>query len=138
MAHTPYGYNIIDGKAVIDNTQADQVRALFEADISGMGLMAAAKKAGLNIYHGSAGRMLRNTHYLGDEYYPEIIDKATFDKAEEVRMAKANYLKKYDKELKVKESPEIPSQFKMARPRKKYSNPYEQAEYLYGLIESEG
>ena len=138
MAHTPYGYNIIDGKAIVDETQADQVRALFDAYISGMGLTVAAKKAGLNIYHGSAGRMLRNTHYLGDDYYPAIIDKTTFDKAEEVRMAKANYLKKYDKELKAKESPEIPCKFKMESPRKKYSNPYEQAEYLYGLIESEG
>ena len=75
MAHNPYGYRIVDGKAEVDEGQATQVRELFENYISGMGLQAAAEKAGLQIYHGSAGRMLRNTHYLGDEYYPTNIDR---------------------------------------------------------------
>ena len=30
MAHIPYGYKIIDGKAEIDEEQAGVVRALFE------------------------------------------------------------------------------------------------------------
>lgn len=84
MAHIPYGYKIVDGKAEIDEEQAGVVRALFEGYISGLALKVAAEQAGLNIYHGSAGRMLRNTHYLGDEYYPAIIDRAIFDKVEEI------------------------------------------------------
>ena len=70
MAHILYGYKIVDGKAEIDEEQAGIVRALFERYISGLALKVATEQAGLNIYYGSAGRMLRNTHYLGDEYYP--------------------------------------------------------------------
>ena len=36
--------------------------------------------------------MLRNKHYLGDNYYPAIIEQELFDKAEEVRMARAGSL----------------------------------------------
>jgi hypothetical protein len=39
--------------------------------------------SGLALFDGSAGRMLQNRKYLGDDYYPVIIDRATFIKAEE-------------------------------------------------------
>ena len=68
------------------------MREFFQNYISGMALMPAAEKVGLNLYHGSAGRMLRNKKYLGDDYYPAIIDKETFDKAEEIRMKRAKAL----------------------------------------------
>ena len=59
MRHIPYGYRIENGRAAIDETQAATVRELFQNYISGMALMPAAEKVGLNLYHGSAGRMLR-------------------------------------------------------------------------------
>ena len=80
MRHIPYGYRIENGRAVIDEEQAATVREFFQNYISGMALMPAAEKAGLKLYHGSAGRMLRNKKYLGDDYYPAIIDKETFDR----------------------------------------------------------
>lgn len=64
MRHIPYGYRIENGRAAIDETQAATVRELFQNYISGMALMPAAEKVGLNLYHGSAGRMLRNKKYL--------------------------------------------------------------------------
>lgn len=79
MRHIPYGYRIENGRAIIDEKQAATVREFFQNYISGMALMRAAEKVGLNLYHGSAGRMLRNKKYLGDDYYPAIIDKETFD-----------------------------------------------------------
>lgn len=72
-AHTPYGYRIVDGKAVVDEVQAEQVRSFFEEYISGKALKVAAENVGLKIFHGSAGRMLRNTRYLGDDYYPPLL-----------------------------------------------------------------
>lgn len=88
-AHIPYGYRIEDGKAVVDEVQAEQVRTFFKEYISGKALMVAAEMVGLKLFHGSAGRMLRNTHYLGDEYYPAIIDQELFDKAEEERQSES-------------------------------------------------
>ena len=75
-----------------------------EWSVSGMALIPAAEKGGLKLYHGSAGRMLQNKKYLGDDYYPAIIDKETFDKAEEIRMDRAMALGRV-RELKEKNIP---------------------------------
>ena len=135
-AHIPYGYRIEDGKAVVDEVQAEQVRTFFKEYISGKALMVAAEMVGLKLFHGSAGRMLRNTHYLGDEYYPAIIDRELFDKAEEERQSRASQLGRV-RELKVKETPSAPLRFTMGKQKKVFYDPFEQAEYAYSLIESE-
>ena len=85
MRHIPYGYWIENGRAVIDEEQAATVREFFQNYISGMALMPAAEKAGLKLYHGSAGRMLRNKKYLGDDYYPAIIDKDVYKRQQHNR-----------------------------------------------------
>ena len=135
-SHIPYGYRIVDGKAVVDKVQAEQVRKFFEEYISGKALKVAAESVGFKIYHGSAGRMLRNTRYLGDDYYPAIIDKEMFDRAEEERQSRANKLGRV-RELQSKEIPATPLLFKMGLQEKIFYDPYEQAEYAYSLIESE-
>lgn len=135
-AHFPYGYLIEDGKAVIDELKAEQVRNLFKEYISGKGLKEAAEAVGLNLHHGSVGRMLSNTRYLGDDYYPAIIDQELFDKAREERTFRAGQLGRV-REHKVKERPAVPLRF-TTRPQKRvFYNPYEQAEYAYSLIECE-
>ena len=136
MRHTPFGYQIVDGKAVVVEKQADQVKLLFENYISGMSLQAAAESAGLHLSHASAGRILRNKNYLGNKFYPAIIDEELFDKAEEIRMKRVQYLNR-NKEFKPKDKPSIPCNFKMAKPMEKRNNPYKQAEYLYSLLGSE-
>lgn len=135
-AHIPYGYRIEEGKAVVDEVQAEQVRTFFKEYISGKALMVAAEMVGLKLFHGSAGRMLRNTHYLGDEYYPAIIERELFDKAEEERQSRASQLGRV-RELKVKETPAAPLRFTMGKQIQEFDNPFKQAEYAYSLIESE-
>ena len=136
MRHIPYGYRIENGLAVINEEKADAVREFFQGYISGLVLMAAAEKVGLKLYHGSAGRMLRNEKYLGDDYYPAIIDKETFDKAEEIRMSRARALGRV-RELEGKSDSVFPTSFSMPAVRTVYQNPFEQAAYVYSLIESE-
>lgn len=136
MKHIPYGYRIENGMAVVDEAEADTVRKFFDYYISGLALMAAAEKVGLKLYHGSAGRILRNVKYLGDGYYPALIDKATFDKAEEIRMSRAKALGRV-RELEVKQVEPFPAKFTMPAVKTVYENPFEQAAYAYSLIESE-
>ncbi|WP_312060793.1 recombinase [Anaerotignum sp.] len=136
MGHTPYGYRIENGRVVIDEKQAQQVRDLFERYILGLSLKDAAEKAGLKLFHGSAGRILRNRKYLGDEYYPAIIDSVTFDKAEEERLKRAKSLGRlYEKAEPIKA--ENPMSFTIPKVQEKYTNPFQQAEYAYSLIECE-
>lgn len=82
MGHTPYGYRIENGMAVIDDAAAVQVRKLYKNYLNGLSLVNAAKEAGLDLLHSGAKRMMRNKHYLGDSFYPAIIDKESFDAVE--------------------------------------------------------
>lgn len=136
MGHTPYGYRIENGKAVVVEAQAAQIRKMYEGYLGGLGLMDAAKEVGLKLYHGSAKRMMQNRHYLGDDYYPSIIDQNTFDTAlaEQQKRAKALGRVFEPKEAK---APLPAMHFTMGRVTQKYEDPFKQAEYAYGLIESE-
>ncbi len=134
MGHTPFGYRIENGKAVIDEVAAKKTRKLYEHYISGLSLTEAAKKAELNARHGTVGRMLKNQHYLGDDYYPAIIDEDTFRMAEEERFKRAKALGRIFNKSDVKQV-NIPFKFKFLEVTQRYKNPFKQAEYAYSLIE---
>ena len=80
--------------------------------------------------------MLRNKKHLGDDYYPAIIDKETFDKAEEIRMDRAKALGRVW-ELEGKKNILFPTNFTIPAVKKVADDPLEQAAYAYSLIESE-
>jgi hypothetical protein len=136
MGHTPFGYRIENGKAVIDNEAAEQVKALFQSYLSGDSLTTAAQKAGINSFHAGIGKMLRNTHYLGDEYYPAIIDPVTFAAAEAERIKRAEKLGRI-REPKEETEVVFPTAFYMKEATQQFDDPFQQAEYAYSLIESE-
>jgi hypothetical protein len=136
MGHIPFGYRIENGKAVVDDKAAEQVKELFLGYLSGLSLKDAAKKAGIDCYHATVSRMLQNKQYLGDEFYPPIIDVETFEKA---RLEKRKRLEKFGRirEPRVIPKMDYPVKFKAKPLVQKYDNPYKQAEYAYSLIESE-
>ena len=61
MGHTPYGYSIENGCATIKEDDAEKIRKLYENYISGMALAKAAAAAGIEAYHGTAKRLMRNS-----------------------------------------------------------------------------
>jgi len=136
MGHTPYGYRIENGKAVVDETAVAQIKELYAGYLAGLSLKDAAKKAGVNCYHATVGRMLQNKHYLGDEFYPPIVDEDTFEKAGAEKQRRAERLGRI---WGPKDVPEMDYAVKFkAKPlEQKYENPFKQAEYAYSLIESE-
>ena len=136
MVHTPYGYVIQNGKAVIDEMKAVQIRDLYQAYLSGLSLRDASKKAGVNCYHATVAKMLTNKKYLGDEYYPPIIDKRTFEQAQAERLRRAQMLGRI-REPKKKEDVAQSLHFTVPTPKQLYDDPFKQAEYAYSLIESE-
>lgn len=136
MSHTPFGYRIENGKAVIDGKTAEQVRTLFCSYLSGDSLATAANKAGIKTFHAGIARMLQNTHYLGDEYYPAIIDPGTFTAAEEERARRAEKLGRVREPIKEKEVV-FPTAFRISEGAEQFDDPFMQAEYAYSLIETE-
>ena len=136
MSHTPFGYRIENGKAEIDEKAAEQVKALFCSYLSGDSLAMAAKKADIKSFHAGVGRMLQNKRYLGDEYYPAIIDPDTFAAAEAERIRRAEKLGRIRKP-EVKREVVYPSTFRTIEGTERFDDPFQQAEYVYSLIESE-
>ncbi len=136
MGHTPYGYRIVKGKAVIDEEAASRVKALYENYFSGMSLVAAAKEAGIHVKHSGAKRIMQNKHYLGDDFYPALIDTDTFQKASDEIARRSEKLGR-DKYQVKEQKKKPPTQFKTGAIEEYYDNPIKQAEYLYCLIESE-
>ncbi len=92
MGHTPFGYRIENGIAIIDEPAATKLRQLYKNYLSGMSLSKAATEAGIPTYHGTAKRLMETVHYLGDSFYPAIIDKETYQKAQEERKRRATKL----------------------------------------------
>jgi hypothetical protein len=136
MGHTPYGYRIENGKAVIDETEAEKVKELYSRYLAGLSLKDAAKKAGIDCYHATAGRILQNKYYLGDDFYPPIIDDGTFEKAKAEKQRRAEMLGRIWEPKDIQET-EYATRFKVKPLEQKYDNLFKQAEYAYSLIESE-
>jgi hypothetical protein len=136
MRHIPYGYRIENGKAVIDEEAAGKVKKLYAAYLSGAAFQTAADQAGIKVQHCGAKRILANRHYLGDDFYPPIIDQETFYKAENEKKRRAEALGRLDRK-KEKTAPLIPTSFHFGKPEKHFDDPALQAQYLYSLIESE-
>lgn len=136
MGHTPYGYRIENGKAVVDETAAGQVRKLYSGYLEGLSLKNAAKEAKIHCYHATASRMLQDNRYLGDEFYPPIIDEETFEKAKIEKQRRAEKLGRIWEPKDIPETNYV-VKFKAKPLEQKYDNPYKQAEYAYSLIESE-
>ena len=136
MSHIPFGYKIEDGAAVICDEDAEKVKKLFKNYLLGLSLSQAAKESGLNIYHGSAGRMLKNKRYLGDNFYPSIIDRDIFTQAE---MERKKRTEKLGRIFAAKETGMngIKTKFYMGQITEEYTDPLLQAEYLYSLIKVE-
>ena len=80
--------------------------------------------------------MMGNRHYLGDDFYPVIIDKEIFESAAAERMRRANKLGRLNYERVIKPSV-VPTHFHLAAAVQHYDDPRLQAEYIYSLIESE-
>ena len=101
-----------------------------------LSLKDAAAEAGIETYHGTAKRLLKTQHYIGDDFYPAIIDEEIFQKAQAElikRAAALGRLNRAPKEIAFK----APTVFRIRDVKRHFPNPVEQAEYIYSLIEGE-
>lgn len=134
MGHTPYGYRIENGAAVINEAEAECVRCIFDNYISGMSLTESAKAAGHPVVHSSVKRILSRECYCGDDFYPAIIDAAVFHRANSELKRRADNKNQTGKTRRKSPVPE--TEFTFSPTQTQYDDPYEQAQYLYSLIES--
>ena len=134
MGHTPYGYKIVNGMAVIDEIEGAAVRKLYEGYLSGLGLQAAADEAGIPVNHCQAKRMMLNKKYLGTDYYPALVSE---DIMEQVKAELTRRAGKLGRVFEPKEQnlPIVPTRFQFGKEEMSFDNPFLQAQYMYELIE---
>ena len=134
MGHTPYGYKIVNGSAVIDEIEGAAVRKLYEGYLGGLSLQAAADEAGIPVNHCQAKRMMLNRKYLGTDYYPALI---TEDIMEQVKAELTRRAGKLGRVFEPKEQdlPIVPTRFQFGKEEMSFDDPFLQAQYMYELIE---
>lgn len=98
QTHMPIGYRMVNGEIHIDEQKSKTVERIYEDYVAGKSLLAIAKELKedeipnanhkTNWTHGAVGRILENTKYLGDDFYPPLISKELYDKAQTKRKQK--------------------------------------------------
>lgn len=100
--HMLIGYKMVNGKIQIDETKEKIVKKVFKDYLSGvstyglakeltvMGFLNANNKPSWN--HGSIGKILENTKYLGDDFYPQMIEKERFEQVQNRRKERCQTL----------------------------------------------
>ncbi len=71
MGHTPCGYRIEGGRAVIDEDAAEQVRLIYKFYLEGDSLITAANKAGIKSFHSGVSRILRAILKINNNQHSE-------------------------------------------------------------------
>ena len=137
--HIPFGYRIEKGRAVINEKEAEQIRQIFTGYLSGLSLIKAAKEAGLTMTHSSVKNLLHKKCYLGDDFYPGIIDKETFDSVEQERLRRLDNSPVPRPKRKTVDVRPVQMEFILSKPQDEsqkctFQDPYEQAEYVYSRI----
>ena len=134
MGHTPYGYKIVNGMAVIDEIEGAAVRKLYEGYLSGLGLQAAADEAGIPVNHCQAKRMMLNKKYLGTDYYPALVSEDIMEQVKAELTRRAGKLGRVF-EPKEQDLPIVPTRFQFGKEEMSFDNPFLQAQYMYELRE---
>ena len=137
MEHTPYGYDIIGGRAVINEGQAANIQQICENYLSGMSFKNAAAAVGLTMSHGGVKRLMLNKRYIGDSFYPPILTKETVQKVEKERLRREKALGRDRRKGKGVPEGTIITEFSAPKITLKYDDPVRQAEYAYTQIRSE-
>lgn len=102
--HIPLGYSVAQGKAQIDPETCQVVQAIYQAYDNGASCNAIAKDLtakGIRTVNQKAvwhccmvGRILENQKYLGDGFYPQMIEEALFQRVQNRRKERAEKLGK--------------------------------------------
>ena len=84
----PYGYRIKLGQPVIEESEADRIRALFNLYLSGLPIKDAGLAAGIPLSASAVDKILSNAIYTGLGFYPEIVPPTVFEKTQRPREKK--------------------------------------------------
>lgn len=96
----PFGYIMVNGQIIIDKSVASAVNGIFQQYIEGRSMLTIAERlntAKIEYMPGVVGwnkarikRIIENPKYAGEDDYPPIISKDTFEEIQKLRKSKSN------------------------------------------------
>ena len=133
MSRLCYGYTIRDGKLEGQEKEAENIRKIFKNYLAGNALIKSADLVGLKKNSSSVKRMLTNEKYLGNDIYPKIIDRESFEKVGQMLKERAVAMGRvWEKE---EEIIKVPCKFRYKSEEVLPIDPLERASHQYNLIE---
>ncbi|MDU3805829.1 MAG: integrase [Finegoldia magna] len=133
MSRLCYGYTIRDGRLEVQEKEAENIRKIFKNYLAGNALVKSADLAGLKKNSSSVKILLTNKKYLGNDIYPKIIDRESFEMAGQMLKERAVVMGRVRK--KEEENINVPCKFRYEEKETLPLDPFERASYKYGLIE---
>lgn len=98
IRYIPYGYTLRNGRTVIEQSEADVIREIFDSYISGASLQCIAEQLTKRRISYSEltdiwdkariARIIDNAKYIGDGEYDPIIDEALYESAVSLKTAR--------------------------------------------------
>lgn len=133
MSRLCYGYTIRDGRLEIQENEAEYIRKIFDNYLAGNALIKSAELVGLKKNSSSVKRILTNKNYLGNDTYPKIIDRESFERAGQMLKERAVAMGRvWEKE---EEIIKVPYKFRYKEEGVLPIDSFERASYQYSLIE---
>ncbi|MDD5851466.1 MAG: recombinase [Galactobacillus timonensis] len=132
MKHTPFGYNIVNGAAVINEEQAEVIRKLATGYLSGATFANLARENDVGIT--AVKRILADRRYIGNGYYPQILAEKMMDEIAAERKKRLEAQGRSNVKKRIREKPKPQTEFQMKPVRQIYKDPVKQAEYAYEQI----
>lgn len=129
MSHIPYGYEVKDGKIFIVEEAADKARQIFSELCIGHEFDRIRKTAGHPITHSMVKQLLQRKCYIGNSFYPKIVDENLFSRVQIELQKRQKSTGKTRRKV-----PVIRTNFVLSDEREPQENFTKQAEYLYSLI----
>ena len=133
MSRLCYGYTIRDGRLEVQEKEAENIRKIFKNYLAGNSLIKSAELVGLKKNNSSVKKILTNEKYLGNEIYPKIIDRESFEKAGQMLKERAVAMGRVWK--KEEEIIKVPCKFRYKEEEALPIDPFERASFKYRLIE---
>ena len=124
---------IVNGTPEVNEKEGAAVRKAFEMYLRGAALSTIGNELGINRYHASVARILEDQKYLGTDFYPAIVEKELFDKVQKTR---ATRRKKHSKPCRIYPKAQVSKTFQMDPIKQVLTDLFEQAQYIFGLIQA--
>lgn len=96
----PFGYCVINGKYALNTTESEAVQKIFSDYIGGKSLKTIAAEMTIPYIKGKhtwnknmVCRVLENSKYIGENGYPQIIEKSDYEQAARIKAERTTYRK---------------------------------------------